>query len=123
MFIDVRHAGCCSQPAFDLGYTELWDAGKLLERGYSKREQWDEAILYMRRLHRRVKRPLEFTDLMHMDTHGFGEDGHIKAADESIRRRVAIHEAGHAIVGLLVPEHDPVYKVSIMPRTLSLRLP
>ncbi|OAI14950.1 MULTISPECIES: ATP-dependent zinc metalloprotease FtsH [Methylomonas] len=28
----------------------------------------------------------------------------------------AYHEAGHAIVGRLVPEHDPVYKVSIMPR-------
>ncbi|HWV88611.1 MAG TPA: ATP-dependent zinc metalloprotease FtsH, partial [Burkholderiales bacterium] len=28
----------------------------------------------------------------------------------------AYHEAGHAIVGRLVPEHDPVYKVSIIPR-------
>jgi len=28
----------------------------------------------------------------------------------------AYHEAGHAIVGRIVPEHDPVYKVSIMPR-------
>ncbi|MGR8930268.1 MAG: ATP-dependent zinc metalloprotease FtsH [Gammaproteobacteria bacterium] len=28
----------------------------------------------------------------------------------------AYHEAGHAIVGRLVPDHDPVYKVSIMPR-------
>ena len=28
----------------------------------------------------------------------------------------AYHEAGHAIVGQNVPEHDPVYKVSIMPR-------
>jgi len=28
----------------------------------------------------------------------------------------AYHEAGHAIVGRHVPEHDPVYKVSIMPR-------
>jgi cell division protease FtsH len=28
----------------------------------------------------------------------------------------AYHEAGHAIVGRKVPEHDPVYKVSIMPR-------
>ncbi|WKJ90920.1 ATP-dependent zinc metalloprotease FtsH [Methylomonas montana] len=28
----------------------------------------------------------------------------------------AYHEAGHAIVGRLMPEHDPVYKVSIMPR-------
>ncbi len=32
----------------------------------------------------------------------------------------AYHEAGHAIVGRTVPEHDPVYKVSIMPRGNSL---
>jgi cell division protease FtsH len=32
----------------------------------------------------------------------------------------AYHEAGHAIVGLLTPEHDPVYKVSIIPRGRAL---
>lgn len=32
----------------------------------------------------------------------------------------AYHEAGHAIVGLLMPEHDPVYKVSIIPRGRAL---
>jgi cell division protease FtsH len=32
----------------------------------------------------------------------------------------AYHEAGHAIVGVLVPEHDPVYKVTIIPRGRAL---
>ena len=32
----------------------------------------------------------------------------------------AYHEAGHAVVGLLVPSHDPVYKVSIIPRGRAL---
>jgi cell division protease FtsH len=32
----------------------------------------------------------------------------------------AYHEAGHAIVGLLVPSHDPVYKVTIIPRGRAL---
>ncbi len=32
----------------------------------------------------------------------------------------AYHEAGHAIVGRLTPEHDPVYKVSIIPRGRAL---
>ncbi|VAW45564.1 Cell division protein FtsH [hydrothermal vent metagenome] len=36
------------------------------------------------------------------------------------RRMTAYHEAGHAIVGYLMPEHDPVYKVSIMPRGQAL---
>jgi len=36
------------------------------------------------------------------------------------KKLVAYHEAGHAIVGLLSPEHDPVYKVTIIPRTMAL---
>ncbi len=39
---------------------------------------------------------------------------------EEEKRMTAYHEAGHAIVGLCVPEHDPVYKVSIMPRGRAL---
>lgn len=36
------------------------------------------------------------------------------------RKITAYHEAGHAIVGLNVPDHDPVYKISIIPRSRSL---
>ncbi len=39
---------------------------------------------------------------------------------EKDKKMTAYHEAGHAIVGRLVPEHDPVYKVSIMPRGRAL---
>ena len=39
---------------------------------------------------------------------------------EDEKKLTAYHEAGHAIVGLLVPEHDPVYKVSIIPRGRAL---
>jgi cell division protease FtsH len=39
---------------------------------------------------------------------------------EAEKRMTAYHEAGHAIVGLLVPEHDPVYKVTIIPRGRAL---
>ncbi len=39
---------------------------------------------------------------------------------EEERLRTAYHEAGHAIVGRLVPEHDPVHKVSIIPRGRAL---
>ena len=40
--------------------------------------------------------------------------------DEAERKLTAYHEAGHAIVGLTVPEHDPVYKISIIPRGRAL---
>lgn len=36
------------------------------------------------------------------------------------KKNTAYHEAGHAIVGRLMPEHDPVYKVSIIPRGRAL---
>ena len=39
---------------------------------------------------------------------------------ESDRRRIAFHEAGHAIVGMLTPGADPVRKVSIIPRGSAL---
>lgn len=39
---------------------------------------------------------------------------------EAEKRNTAYHEAGHAIVGRLMPEHDPVYKVSIIPRGRAL---
>ncbi|UDL07250.1 ATP-dependent zinc metalloprotease FtsH [Marinobacter sp. CA1] len=40
--------------------------------------------------------------------------------NEKEKRNTAYHEAGHAIVGRLMPEHDPVYKVSIIPRGRAL---
>jgi len=36
------------------------------------------------------------------------------------KRLTAYHEAGHAVVGRLVPDHDPVYKVTIIPRGMAL---
>ncbi|CAH9016365.1 ATP-dependent zinc metalloprotease FtsH [Candidatus Nitrosacidococcus sp. I8] len=40
--------------------------------------------------------------------------------NEDDKKLTAYHEAGHAIVGRLVPSHDPVYKVSIIPRGRAL---
>lgn len=40
--------------------------------------------------------------------------------DDNEKKLTAYHEAGHAIVGLLVQEHDPVYKISIIPRGRAL---
>ncbi len=42
------------------------------------------------------------------------------AMSESEKTLTAYHEAGHAIVGRVVPEHDPVYKVTIIPRGRAL---
>ncbi len=42
------------------------------------------------------------------------------AMSEDEKKLTAYHEAGHAIVGRLVPDHDPVYKVTIIPRGRAL---
>ena len=42
------------------------------------------------------------------------------AMNEHEKENTAYHESGHAIVGKLVPDHDPVYKVSIIPRGRAL---
>jgi len=49
-----------------------------------------------------------------------GVERHTMLMSEEEKRMTAYHEAGHCIVGRLVPEHDPVYKVSIMPRGRAL---
>ncbi|MCH9645271.1 MAG: ATP-dependent zinc metalloprotease FtsH [Proteobacteria bacterium] len=49
-----------------------------------------------------------------------GSERKTMVMDEAEKEMTAYHEAGHAIVGRLVPEHDPVYKVSIIPRGRAL---
>lgn len=49
-----------------------------------------------------------------------GAERRSMAMSESEKRLTAYHEAGHAIVGRLAPEHDPVHKVSIIPRGRAL---
>jgi cell division protease FtsH len=49
-----------------------------------------------------------------------GSERRSMAMSEDEKKLTAYHEAGHAIVGRLLPEHDPVYKVTIIPRGRAL---
>ena len=49
-----------------------------------------------------------------------GAERHSMVMGPEEKKLTAYHEAGHAIVGLAVPEHDPVYKVTIIPRGRAL---
>ncbi len=49
-----------------------------------------------------------------------GAERRSMAMSEEEKTLTAYHEAGHAIVGRMVPEHDPVYKVTIIPRGRAL---
>jgi cell division protease FtsH len=76
----------------------------------------EAALTAARREHTRVTNA-DFTDALEKIVLG-APRGLVLSEEE--RRRTAYHEAGHAIVGMLTPGADPVRKVSIIPRTMSL---
>ena len=78
----------------------------------------NEAALFAARANQRVVRMVEFERAK--DKIMMGAERRSMVMSEQEKKLTAYHEAGHAIVGLNVPEHDPVYKVSIMPRNRAL---
>jgi cell division protease FtsH len=78
----------------------------------------NEAALFAARANKRLVEMTEFEKAK--DKLLMGVERHSMVMSESERKLTAYHEAGHAIVGLSMPEHDPVYKVSIIPRGRAL---
>ena len=78
----------------------------------------NEAALYAARANRRLVTMEEFEKAKDKVMMGTERRSMVMSEDE--RRLTAFHEAGHAIVGLNVPDHDPVYKVTIIPRGRAL---
>ena len=76
----------------------------------------EAALLAARRGHDKVGRA-DFTDALEKIV--LGAERKIVLSEED-RRRIAYHEGGHAIVGMLTPGADPVRKVSIIPRGQAL---
>lgn len=78
----------------------------------------NEAALFAARAN---KRKVSMIDLdKAKDKIMMGAERRSMVMDDNEKKLTAYHEAGHAIVGLMVPEHDPVYKVSIIPRGRAL---
>ncbi|MAD54871.1 MULTISPECIES: ATP-dependent zinc metalloprotease FtsH [unclassified Idiomarina] len=78
----------------------------------------NEAALFAARGNKRVVSMEEFDKAKDKIMMGAERRSMVMTDDE--KAMTAYHEAGHAIVGRLVPEHDPVYKVSIIPRGRAL---
>ena len=78
----------------------------------------NEAALSAARHNKRVVNMEEFEQAK--DKLLMGAERRSMAMNEHEKINTAYHEAGHAIVGKLVPVHDPVYKVSIIPRGRAL---
>lgn len=78
----------------------------------------NEASLFAARAGKRVVEMKEFE--LAKDKIMMGAERKSMVMSEKEKLNTAYHEAGHAIVGRVVPEHDPVYKVSIIPRGRAL---
>ena len=78
----------------------------------------NEAALFAARANKRLVGMEQFE--LAKDKIMMGAERKSMVMSEAEKRNTAYHEAGHAIVGRLVPEHDPVYKVSIIPRGRAL---
>jgi cell division protease FtsH len=78
----------------------------------------NEAALFAARSNKRVVGMEEMENAK--DKIMMGAERRSMVMSDEEKRLTAYHEAGHAIVGRLVPSHDPVYKVSIIPRGRAL---
>ncbi len=78
----------------------------------------NEAALFAARANKRTVDMEEFEKAK--DKIMMGAERKSMVMSEEEKRLTAYHEAGHAIVGLSVPSHDPVYKVTIIPRGRAL---
>lgn len=78
----------------------------------------NEAALFAARGNRRLVTMEEFEKAR--DKIMMGAERRSMVMSEKEKENTAYHEAGHAIVGKLVPEHDPIHKVTIIPRGRAL---
>jgi cell division protease FtsH len=78
----------------------------------------NEAALFSARANRRLVSGEEFEKAR--DKVMMGTERRSMVMSEKEKENTAYHEAGHAIIGRLMPEHDPVHKVSIIPRGRAL---
>jgi len=78
----------------------------------------NEAALFSARGKRRVVGMEEFEQARDKIMMGAERRSMVMSVKE--KANTAYHEAGHAIIGKLVPEHDPVHKVTIIPRGRAL---
>ncbi|MDX2463479.1 MAG: ATP-dependent zinc metalloprotease FtsH [Porticoccus sp.] len=78
----------------------------------------NEASLFAARANKRIVTMEEFEKAR--DKIMMGAERRSMVMSEKEKENTAYHEAGHAIIGRLMPEHDPVHKVSIIPRGRAL---
>jgi cell division protease FtsH len=110
----VHTRGVPLAPDVDLGEIAAATPGLV---GAELRNLVNEAALLAARRDRDAVTRQDFFDAMEKIMLGAERQVVLSAED---RRRIAYHESGHALIGLLLPEADPVHKVTIVPRGQAL---
>ena len=110
----VHTRGMPLAPDVDLGRIAAGTPGMV---GADLANVVNEAALLAARLDHEAVTASDFADALEKIVLGAERKIMLSEAD---RRRTAYHEAGHAIVGMLTPGADPVRKISIIPRGISL---
>ena len=99
-----------------LSQNYLLEVPRFLWSGFGKFS--NEAALFVARASKKIVDMSDFEKAKDKILMGGERKSMVMNDDE--RKLTAYHEAEHAIVGRLVPDHDPVYKVSIIPRGRAL---
>ena len=74
--------------------------GQLVRTEFEQARRVELAALCLQRLAAKSQRLLEFLDLTHLVSQGFGESSHRAGVDDPNRRHSAVHEAGHVVVAI-----------------------
>ena len=109
-FLDLVGRGWCANSLID--FPER--VGMLLELEFDDERRQGLVALSMRRMAREYARGLTYEDLLHVGVRGSGDIDLVPEQDEKMLKRVAIHEAGHALMayfdsdGMNVPDYVTV---------------
>lgn len=82
-------------------YLEPCKVGKLVSDEFDDRRRQRLIALHLQRLAHREDRKLCFDDLVYFAVHGGSETEHTPEEDASMRHRIAVHEAGHALISII----------------------
>ena len=112
LFIDRVGKDLCAPSITDAPHK----VGQLVRIEFEEERRLQLAALCLQRLAAKNQRPLEFLDLTHLVSQGFGERSHSTCADDPNRRHAAVHEAGHVVVAICdsVGNNIPDY-ASVLP--------
>ena len=112
-------AGVGNDVCADSVHAHLADIGYLLDQGVTTRQR-DLWRVYLQRIAHLERRKIEYQDIIEASLAGLMEHGTVSLPTEELRRRVAVHEAGHVLLAVVDSNGENVPELAtIRPRSNS----